>query len=95
MAIRVRKKPVEVDAVQWTGANYDEVKELAPDDFFVLDEQQRANCDDPDATAEVYDKLHSTWVLVLTGQWIIKGAKGEFCPIAADVFTETYELAEA
>ena len=92
---RWRKKPVVVEAVRWTGDNVDAVYELAGCTHFdLLDEQQRRDCDDPDATAAVFDKLHSTWVLVLDGQWIIKGVKGEFYPCADDVFRETYEAAD-
>ena len=39
----------------------------------------------------MYDRLHSTWVLVYTGQHIVRGVKGEFYPIAEDVLAETYE----
>jgi hypothetical protein len=39
----------------------------------------------------VYDELHSTWVGMYTGQWIIKGVKGEFYPINEEVLAETYE----
>jgi hypothetical protein len=89
---RWRKKPVEVEAVRWTGDNADAVFELAGCGYFdVLDEQQRRDCDDPEATAAVFDKLHSTWVLVFDGQWIIRGVKGEFYPCADDVFRGTYE----
>lgn len=93
---RWRKKPVTVDAVQWTGVNLAEVINLTgPTNFDKLSEEDRLNCDDPDATAQVFDKLHSTWVLVFDGQWIIKGVKGEFYPCAPDVFAETYEPAPA
>lgn len=87
-----RKKPVEVEAFQWTGSNAEHIQALTgPDNFYALDEDDRANCTDPDATATVYDKLHSTWMLVFDGQWIIKGIKGEFYACADDVFRETYE----
>ena len=94
--ITVRKKPVEVQAVQWTGANLVEVVEpTGASRFFPLDEHDRRNSGDPDATATVYDVLHSTWVLVKNGQWIIRGVKGEFYPCDEAVFAETYEPAEA
>ena len=90
-----RKKPVVIEAVRWTGGNVDEIHELTGRGHFdVLGDQDRANCDDPEATATVFDKLHSTWVLVMTGQWIIRGVKGEFYPCADEVFTETYEPAD-
>lgn len=94
--VAARKKPVEIQAVQWTGANPDEVTELTGESaFFPLDEHDRINCGDPEATANVYDKLHSTWVLVFDGNWIIKGVKGEYYPCTDDVFRETYDLLDA
>lgn len=91
--IRRRKKPVEVDTIEWTGTNEADVQTFTggPSHFYALDAEDRENSDDPEATATVYDKLHSTWVLVYTGQHIVRGVKGEYYPIAADVLAETYE----
>ncbi|MDT7847238.1 hypothetical protein [Streptomyces justiciae] len=95
-ATRYRKRPVEVDTIQWTGDNEHEVVAFTgPTNFHSLDEIDRGNSNDPDATAAVYDCLHSTWVLVYTGQHIVRGVKGEYYPIAEDVLAETYEPAEA
>ena len=91
---RFRKKPVEVDAVQWTGANAQEVNLFARGSgpgFDVLSDMDRGNCNDPEATAQVFDVLHSTWVLVYTGDWIIRGVKNELYPCRDEVFQETYE----
>ena len=94
--VRWTKKPVTVDARQWTGDNFDEIVVFTGRDLFiVLGEEDRANSDDPDCSASVFDKLHSTWVGVMDGQWIIRGVKGEFYPCDAEVFAETYEPAEA
>jgi hypothetical protein len=92
--MKFRKKPIEVEAVRWTGSNAEEVRALAGTLFDVLDEQDRASSDDPEATAQIYDALHSTWVLVQTGDWIIKGVQGEFYPCRTEVFEATYEVAE-
>ena len=90
MITRYRKKPIEVDTVQWTDNNESEVIAFTgPENFQVLAPEDRT--EDPDATAAVFDKLHSTWVLVYTGQHIVQGVKGEFYPIAGDVLAETYE----
>ena len=91
---RYRKQPIEVDTIQWTGTNELEVQEFTggAHRFHALDPEDRENSDDPEATATVYDRLHSTWVLVYTGQHIVRGVKGEFYPIAEDVLAETYEL---
>lgn len=94
--VRYRKRPVEVDTIQWTGSNEAEVQAFTggASRFYALDDEDRENSDDPEATATVFDKLHSTWVLVYTGQHIVRGVKGEYYPIAEDVLAETYELAD-
>lgn len=89
MITRFRKRPVEVEAIQWTGDNEAELDAFTCGQFQALDPEDRS--DDPDMTGSVFDKLHSTWVGVYTGQWVIKGVKGEFYPIAPDVLAETYE----
>lgn len=92
MTVRTfRKKPVVIEAAQWTGDNEAELIEFTNHSFEALDAADRAGCNDPDATAQVYDALHSTWVLVLPGQWVIRGVKGEFYPINEDVLAETYD----
>lgn len=97
---RYRKKPVEVEAIEYTGdfvVIQEWCRDQEPDEhrafFFPVDEEDCV--DDPEIVAEVYDKLHSTWVGVKLGQWIIHGIQGEFYPCDADVFAETYESVEA
>ena len=88
---RYRKKPVVIEAWQWTGENYAEIREFTAGSFSLANLADRAK--DPDITAEVFDELHSTWVGVHDGDWIIKGIKNEFYPCRPDVFAETYEPA--
>ncbi len=47
-----QRKPVTVEACQWRGDNADEMTAFLGSDFNVLDEQDRANSDDPEATAQ-------------------------------------------
>jgi len=91
MIIRYRKRPVEVDTCRWDGDNEAELRCFTGGNFNKLAPEDRDRCDDPDATGEVFDRLHSTWVLVYTGDSIIRGVQGEFYPIRADVLDETYE----
>jgi hypothetical protein len=90
---RYKSKPAEIDAVLFTGENIDEVQEFclvdSPSFFQPVDEEDRD--DDPEIVAQVWDKLHSTWVGVKTGQYIIKGTKGEFYPCDPEVFNGKYE----
>jgi hypothetical protein len=91
-AMRVRKKPVEVDAVQWRGDNTVEVEALAGANFEAIDPANPWD-DDPDATAAVRDDLHGgTWIPLYDGDWIVRGVRGEMYPVRGSVFAETYEV---
>jgi hypothetical protein len=78
-----RKKPITVAAIQWTGDNLDEIVDFTCGLF-----RRAATLE---LTAEVFDVLHDTWVGVRTGQWIIRGVKGEFYPCDAEVLDATYD----
>jgi hypothetical protein len=84
MPERFRKRPVEVEAIQWTGDNLAEVQEFTGGLF-------RTIVSVTDFTAQVHDKLHDTWVDLKTGQWVIRGVLGEFYPIDERVLADTYE----
>lgn len=91
---KFRKKPVVINAIQWTGDNADEVIALTGRSrFILLDEQDRVNCDDPEATASVFDSTHGAWLLVTPGQWVVKGVQAELYPCSDGIFRETYEEA--
>lgn len=90
--VRLRKKPVEISGVRWTGDNEDELVAFADNYFYAVDPEDRT--DDPDQTGAVFDTLHSTWVGVYTGQWVLKGVRGEFYPCADDVLAETYDVVD-
>lgn len=81
--MRFRKRPVEIEARQWTGNNLDELTTFTYG-YFEPEE-------DGDYTGRVYDHLHDSWINVSTGDWIVRGNKGEHYPVRADVFAETYE----
>jgi hypothetical protein len=92
--MKYRKKPVVIDAIQWTGFNPDEIKEFVG-----------KKCD-----IEYYDAAYEAGVMGILatitihtlegnmradkGDYIIKGVKGEFYPCKPDVFEQTYEKAE-
>ncbi len=84
-----RTKPFEIEAVRFTGDNFEDVKELAGKNFWPVSETE--HLDDPEIVAEVFDKLHSTWIGVKAGHWIIKGQKGEFYPCDPEIFDAKYE----
>ena len=79
MIKKYRKKPVEIEAVQWTGYN---IKEIA--DFT---EGNMAITEDNLLCIFTLEGIH----LALVGDYVIKGIKGEFYPCKPDIFEQTYE----
>lgn len=75
------KKPVKVQAVQWTGDNYGEIARfvglvrfttIIDEDFVIIKTLE----------GDHYAK---------EGDWIIRGVNGEFYPCKPDIFEKTYE----
>lgn len=91
--MKFRKKPIVIEAVQFTGDNVAEIAEFTAGRFETVDPFERG--DNPEIVAEVWDYLHETWVGVKAGQWIIKGVKGEFYPHDADLFAQAYDRVES
>ena len=83
------KKPVVIEAIQFTGNNFGELQGFTDGKFSEVYIEDRS--DDPEIVAEVFDVLHSTWVGVKLNDWIIQGIQGEFYPCDAGVFEATYE----
>ena len=82
--MRFRKKPVVIEAVQWTGENHDKIKAFAKESTRSVDFYD-------DGTVLVIHTLEGDHV-ANKGDWIIKGVHGELYPCKPDIFEETYEL---
>lgn len=94
-----RKKPVVIEARRYDGDDVEmqlwcESFESEETRLYFSEVEPEDRIEDPEIVAEVWDKLHSTWVGVRVGDWIIRGVQGEFYPCADDVFRETYEEAD-
>lgn len=86
--MKFRKKPVVIDAVQWT-ANFDEVKAFYPE---IVD--GGADCSsNPIKSWPLFIKTLEGNMLCSLNDWIIKGVNGEFYPCKPDIFEKTYEPA--
>ena len=80
------KRPVEVQAVQWDGYNYGEIREFVGsvgDRILTL----RGSYNDPDLIIHTLEGDHHASV----GDYIISGVKGEFYPCKPDIFEQTYK----
>lgn len=76
---KFRKKPVVIEAVQWTGENYKEIENFVGD-------KVSHNSNDT-LTIQTLEGDHTT----LIGDWVIRGIKGEFYPCKPDIFIATYD----
>lgn len=79
---RYRKKPVEVEAIQFDGKNQEEVARFMG--VVQYDRHSRG--------IEI-DTLEGTH-LARPGDWIIRGIQGEYYPCKPDIFEATYEPVE-
>jgi len=80
---KYRKKPVIIEAIQWTKETMPEVMKFTKE----LGEKRLINIDD---TMLVIRTLEGD-IVAKPGDYIIKGIKGEFYPCRADIFKLTYE----
>ena len=80
MTMKFRKKPVVIEAVQWTGENGKQVFDFLNWRNASHDERNglRIHTLEGDMQADV-------------GDWIIKGIHGEFYPCKPSIFAESYQ----
>ena len=82
--MKYRKKPVEVEAIQWTGDNAQAVRDFLREATYGWN---------PARYAWVVATLEGN-VGVLPGDWIVCGAAGAFSICKPDEFALTYEPVE-
>lgn len=90
---KFRKKPVVIEAVQWTGSNLKEViafsglhesaKKWSWEDY------EKVVADDGLKIFTLEGKMNAD-----VNDWIIKGVKGEFYPCKPEIFEATYEAVD-
>ena len=81
MVKRYRKKPVVIEALQYTGQNLKEVAEFCPS----------LNAEQGPAGIELKIPTLEGDHNVSVGDFVIKGVQGEFYPCKPDIFQKTYE----
>lgn len=86
---KYRKKPVVVEAIQWTGNNLEEIHKFVGKNLLIhtrYDELVNLN-----VVEYIEIKTLEGDHLAKAGDYIIKGVQGEFYPCKPDIFLETYE----
>lgn len=87
------KKPVEIEAIQWTGKNIKEVMKFIGSEF-----SYRDNLNYVTKKFSYYCTTNNLSINTLEGSmkanvndYIIKGVNGEFYPCKPDIFEKTYD----
>ena len=78
-----RKKPAVIEAVRWTGDNFDELEKFAGK--FVERGQKNGELFVNTLEGTIHAKL---------GDYIIMDIQGEFYPCDSEIFKKTYEIVE-
>lgn len=91
MINKYKKKPVVIEALQWTGENKQEIIDFAHQKAVFKIKRIVGGLD------------HVTELVIATiegnmrariGDYIIKGVEGEFYPCKKEIFESTYEIVE-
>lgn len=82
MMLKFRKKPVVIEAVLWTGDNFEDIVPFAPEVTAVH----------PGGRLMI-ETLEGI-MTASPGDWVIRGVGGELYPCKPDIFEATYELVE-
>lgn len=82
--LNVVKRPIPVQAVQWTGSNFPEIKEFTG---------QKARLSEYESEAIFVDSLEGS-VRGTIGDYIMRGIKGEFYICEKSIFEESYRSAD-
>jgi hypothetical protein len=80
--MKYRKKPVVVEAIQWTGTNVVELMDFVGTDLTWIE-------GDP-----FVDTLEGDALTISFRDYVIRGIQGEFYPCKPDIFEDSYEKVE-
>jgi len=82
---RFRKKPIEIEALQYDGQNYDEVL------GWIDGGEARFTPATGDGSGALVIATLEGEMTVSPGDFVIKGVQGEFYPCKPDIFAATYD----
>lgn len=95
-----RKKPVIIEAIQWTGENIDELKQFTHSNAEIRYYYSKGNqvalsyeipTDVDNYSVQLTIRTLEGNMEALINDYIIKGVNGEFYPCKPDIFEKTYE----
>jgi len=87
--VAFRKKPVTVQAIQWTGANYGAIEQFTGGTGVLeadLPGQQAGRL-------QIWNDQEQAWIPCPEGHWVVRGVLGEYYPVSPAAVATTYEPA--
>lgn len=90
---KYRKKPIVVEAIQWTGSNLEEIRNFVGNDLienYIKHFDIERTLIKQTLAGIAINTLEGT-IIVNYGDYIIKGVNNEFYPCKPDIFKQTYE----
>jgi hypothetical protein len=90
--MKFKKKPVEIEAIQYNGNNGSELY-LWSDSKVYESPICEPTEDNPRGAYIQIDTLEGTMIGIV-GDYIIKGIQGEFYPCKPNIFKQTYDLVD-
>lgn len=97
MPARFRKKPVEVEAMQWDGraesatSIIDWILSHGSTARYVCADRNRCVAYDGDSPHRIVISTLEGNMTASLNDWVIRGIQGEFYPCKPDIFAATYE----
>jgi len=91
------KKPVTIEAIQWTGGNAVEIDQWCNNGGSLSMRMEPSAAYEVGKAPPIFTPIIHTLegdMIVSKGDYIIKGVHGEFYPCKPDIFMETYEEVE-
>lgn len=93
-----QKKPVVIEAIQWTGKNHREMFDFLTNyefvNEFISNNGDNFYIDHSKVEGGLVIKTLEGEHIASIGDYIIKGVQGEFYPCKPDIFKDTYEPVE-
>ncbi|MBS1960769.1 MAG: hypothetical protein JST04_01030 [Bdellovibrionales bacterium] len=91
--MKYRKKPVEIEAIQWNGNNEIQIMEFVGKklEFHTPPRQAEFDRDLNDSDYRIIIPTLEGNMIASRNDYIIKGIKGEFYPCKPDIFEATYD----
>jgi len=89
---KYRKKPVEIEAMQFIGTNANEILEFLKTSARPIERKRGVtNPQVNESEIKILIKTLEGTMEASSCDWIIKGVNGEFYPCKPDIFAKTYE----